>query len=110
MMFNPPFFGSPFYRRMPPPYYNPPSPEFPRSVANASEQANTEQEAARSSVDSETSDEKRANSDYDSQVLNIFGITLHFDDLLIIGLLFFLYSEGVQDEMLFVALILLLLS
>lgn len=43
-------------------------------------------------------------------LLEIFGINLFFDDILIICLLFFLYSEGVKDEMLFIALILLLLS
>lgn len=40
----------------------------------------------------------------------IFGIKLQFDDILIICLIFFLYSEGVKDEMLFIALILLLIS
>ena len=40
----------------------------------------------------------------------IFGITLHFDDILLICLLFFLYNEGVHDTLLFISLILLLLS
>lgn len=40
----------------------------------------------------------------------IFGITLYFDDILIICLLFFLYNEGVKDQLLFMSLILLLLS
>lgn len=40
----------------------------------------------------------------------IFGIKLHFDDILLVCLLFFLYSEGVKDEWLFISLILLLLS
>lgn len=46
----------------------------------------------------------------DRSCFEIMGIKLYFDDLLLIGLIFFLYSEGVQDEMLFMALILLLLS
>lgn len=41
---------------------------------------------------------------------NILGISLHYDDILIICVLFFLYSEGIKDEMLFICLILLLLS
>ena len=41
---------------------------------------------------------------------NIFGLTLHFDDILIICLLFFLYKEGTDDNLLFISLILLLLS
>lgn len=43
-------------------------------------------------------------------IFEIFGIKLFFDDLLLISLIFFLYSEGVQDQSLFIALILLLLS
>jgi len=43
-------------------------------------------------------------------IFEIFGIKLFFDDILILSLLFFLYSEGVKDEMLFISLILLLLS
>ena len=37
-------------------------------------------------------------------------INLHFDDILLVSLLAFLYEEGVQDQFLFIALILLLLS
>ena len=40
----------------------------------------------------------------------IFGLKLYFDDVLLICLIFFLYQEGVKDEYLFMALILLLLS
>ena len=43
-------------------------------------------------------------------VLEILGISLYLDDLIILGLLFFLYKEEVHDEMLFLILILLLLT
>lgn len=47
----------------------------------------------------------------DSDVLfEIFGLKIYFDDVLIISILLFLYSEGIQDEYLFISLILLLLS
>ena len=49
-------------------------------------------------------------SDIEEPVFEIFGIQLYLDDIIILGLLFFLYQEGVQDEMLFIALILLLVS
>lgn len=42
--------------------------------------------------------------------LEIMGISLYFDDILILCLLFFLYQEGVDDMYLFFALFLLLLS
>jgi len=46
----------------------------------------------------------------DDAIFDLFGIQLRFDDILLICLIFFLYSEGVKDEMLFISLILLLLS
>ena len=49
-------------------------------------------------------------SSLEEPILEILGMNLYLDDLIIIGLLFFLYTEGVQDEILFIILILLLLS
>lgn len=46
----------------------------------------------------------------ETPIFEIFGIKLYFDDILLISLIFFLYSEGVEDNLLFIALILLLLS
>lgn len=43
-------------------------------------------------------------------IFEILGIELYLDDIIILGLLFFLYQEGVQDEMLYISLILLLIS
>ena len=43
-------------------------------------------------------------------VLDLFGIKLYFDDVLILSLLYFLYKEDVKDEGLFLALVLLLIS
>ena len=54
------------------------------------------------------SNEKVSNdSDY---FFEIFGLKLYFDDVLIICILFFLYTEEVHDEELFLCLILLLIS
>lgn len=49
-------------------------------------------------------------SDSEKPIIEIMGIKLYLDDLIILGLLFFLYQEGVKDEMLFIVLILLLLT
>lgn len=46
----------------------------------------------------------------DTPLFQFFGINLYFDDILLICLIWFLYDEGVKDEGLFIALILLLLS
>lgn len=49
-------------------------------------------------------------SELEEPIFEVLGIKLYLDDIIILGLLFFLYQEGVQDEMLFIALILLLVS
>lgn len=46
----------------------------------------------------------------EEKTFEIFGLTLHFDDLLLIGLLFLLYQDDCDDYSLFIVLILLLLS
>ena len=45
-----------------------------------------------------------------SFLFDLFGIKIYIDDALIICLLFFLFQEHIQDEGLFIVLILLLLS
>lgn len=56
----------------------------------------------------ENVDTSRSNSD--DTIINIMGIKLAFDDLIILGLLFLLYMENVDDIFLYIVLILLLLS
>lgn len=53
---------------------------------------------------------KDNNSKDDKVLFEILGIKLYSDDILLLCLIFFLYNEGVQDQYLFIALILLLLS
>ena len=56
-------------------------------------------------------EENRSKPKTDENVwLDLFGIKLYFDDVLILSLLFFLYKEEVKDEGLFLALVLLLIS
>ena len=50
------------------------------------------------------------NINEDEPVLEILGLKLYLDDLIIFGLLFLLYKEDVQDETLFLSLLLLLLT
>ena len=47
---------------------------------------------------------------FSDEYFEIFGLKLHFDDILIICILFFLYQEDVKDTYLYISLILLLLS
>ena len=62
-----------------------------------------------SAVSTDSSD--FSDSDIDSEpFFEILGLKLYYDDILIICILFFLYSEGVKDDELFISLILLLLT
>lgn len=49
-------------------------------------------------------------SKIEDEFFEVFGLKIYYDDLLIICILIFLYQEGVQDEYLFISLILLLLT
>ena len=53
---------------------------------------------------------RKATETKDEALFEILGIKLYFDDILLLCLIFFLYTEGVQDQYLFITLILLLLS
>ena len=53
---------------------------------------------------------KSNNIDSEPYLFDLFGLKLYFDDILLVCLIFFLYNEGVKDEGLFFALILLLLT
>lgn len=50
------------------------------------------------------------NGNTNTDCIEIFGYKIHFDDLLLLGLIFCLYKEGVEDQLLFMSLILLLLT
>ena len=49
-------------------------------------------------------------SHYEKPIFSILGINLYFDDVLLICMIFFLYSEKIEDTYLLLALVLLLLS
>lgn len=99
-----PFFGFPYqypyYNR----YYN--NYKYCNSNINKTNDKNsdTDKELEESSV------QARDNNNCDKPILNFMGIKLFLDDIIILGILFLLYKEEVKDEMLFIALILLLLS
>ena len=62
------------------------------------------------SNNADDSPSKKSSSKEEKHYLELLGLNLYFDDILLIYLIFFLYQEGVKDEELFVSLILLLLS
>jgi hypothetical protein len=126
-----PFFGFPYpgYYRNYPHYYN----KFQNEFSKQSNVSNKEISEVEKNADANIMDKKQnfqehkkissrynsivnfnlsnlLSSSIEEPILEIFGIELYLDDIIIICLLFFLYKEGVKDELLFIALILLLLS
>ena len=68
-------------------------------------------------VNSENEENKRSfkaknksNKYPDDYLFDLFGLKIYSDDVLLVSLIYFLYSEGVKDDGLFLVLILLLLS
>ena len=59
---------------------------------------------------SKKDEEEKRNTQDDVRHIDILGLRLNFDDILIVGLLYFLYTEGVDDKELFISLILLLIG
>ena len=53
---------------------------------------------------------KNKSSNNNDYLFDLFGLKIYTDDVLLVSLIYFLYSEGVKDEGLFIVLILLLLS
>ena len=123
MMHPYPFFGGASFRR-PHHYYSYPKP--PHNIVNNS--SLDEEKPCFPSVSSKSKSETFNNllnttetrsfksnnvekiENNSDECFEILGLKLHFDDLLIIALLFFLYQEDVKDTYLYIALILLLLS
>ena len=100
MIFHPPFYNPPYF-------YNP---TYRRNYINNYER----KQPNINKKDSDNSTNKVSNYDTrnsnNNEFIEIFGIKLFFDDILILCLLFFLYKQNVNDPLLFIALLLLLLS
>ena len=127
MMANYPYFGFPHYFN----YMNncskpasSPSPSFVRKppsrdnfktmhytqTPNQNINGITSQSLNNHKEDFNTNCNTNPENKYLNPIINIFGINLFFDDILIICLIFFLYNEKVTDYYLFFVLILLLLT
>ena len=52
----------------------------------------------------------KSNKNNDNYLFDLFGLKIYSDDVLLVSLIYFLYTEGVKDDSLFIVLILLLLS
>ena len=110
MIYNYPYYGSSAYKRNF--LYNR---NFIRSNPYVETETKKEVEEPvllleETKKDKEKEEEEDSRSSKDEPLFDFLGIKLYYDDLLIIGLLVFLYTEGVEDYWLFISLILLLIS
>lgn len=101
---QPPFSNvNNFYKKN---YYN--KTKYEKNNSNIKNPVNSKSDFSKALPASQSTDQSVNQS---TEILfEIFGVKIYFDDLLIICILLFLYQEGIQDEYLFISLILLLLS
>ena len=121
-----PYFSSPFPyytgRRFSKPYFNS-SPAFfdrpqnKKACNNQTVNYNNFQNSRPTQVQNVNSNEchfekqkNKSNNNNNDYLFDLFGLKIYTDDVLLVSLIYFLYSEGVKDEGLFIVLILLLLS
>lgn len=106
MIYNYPFFGFPNYynhSRNMPFMTSAPSPSY-SSFVKKQPYANAYNHEKNNSSNTQKRDDKQ------TSFLNLFGISLNFDDVLLICVILFLYNEKVDDYYLLFALIMLLLT
>ena len=58
----------------------------------------------------DTDKKNKSNNNTGDYLFDLFGLKIYSDDVLLVSLIYFLYSEGVKDDGLFLVLVLLLLS
>lgn len=104
-MFRFPFYGYPYnypYYR----YYN----GYSKNDVQDLEIKKEEKDSITNSNEVSNTTNSRFDSSSEQAIFEIFGIKLYLDDLIILGVLFFLYQQDVKDEMLYIILFLLLFS
>lgn len=113
-MFKFPFYGYPYnynYYR----YYNQLT---NNNVSNQPTEPTNKEEGKHEDIKNQEKDDQKSSitnsrkisNTTDQAIFEIFGIKLYLDDLIILGVLYFLYQQNVHDEMLYLILFLLLFS
>lgn len=107
-----PFFRSPYnnyyYRYYP--NYNANHNSIPENAKNTEDASTVDKENVLDNTRRKNEKKSEKKNGLEDPIFEILGIYIYLDDLIILGLLFFLYTENVHDEILFMTLILLLLS
>lgn len=106
-MFRLPFYGYPYnynYYN----YYN--QYAKPNIQPHPSKPEEIEPQEPKEEQKSSITNSKKISNTTEKAIFEIFGIKLYLDDLIILGVLYFLYQQEVHDEMLYLILFLLLFS
>lgn len=105
-MFRFPYYGYPYNYYKYYNHYNNLNQQIAKSEIDNSEK---KESITNSEPISNTNNSKRS-SNSDQAIFEIMGIKLYLDDLIILGVLYFLYEQNVKDEILYIILFLLLIS
>ena len=107
-MFRFPFYGYPYnnpYHR----YYN----NYPNNIQynqNTKTEEVEKKDSITNSHEISNTIKSRSSEKAEEALFEILGIKLYLDDIIILGVLFFLYEQKVKDEMLYIILFLLLFA
>lgn len=104
-MFRFPFYGYPYSY----PYYRYQM-QTPTQVQATENKNESKRDSVINSNKLNNTINSNSSSDSEDAIFEIFGIKLYLDDLIILGVLFFLYQQNVNDQMLYIILFLLLFS
>lgn len=115
---RPPYtnFPFPFYRNYPGISRNLHNVPYTSSTINKNNSTNTVGNKNTLELNSEDENNRnfkaknKSNKYTDDYLFDLFGLKIYSDDVLLVSLIYFLYSEDVKDDGLFLVLILLLLS
>jgi len=77
--------------------------QAPKTTAITSEQAPKKEDSNRALG-------KAKKDNHEEPLFELLGIQIYLDDIIILALLFLLYQEGVEDQMLYLTLVMLLFS
>ena len=105
-MFRFPYYGYPYnYYK----YYNHYN-NFNKQIAKSEIDNSEKKESITNSEPISNTNNSKRSSNSDQAIFEIMGIKLYLDDLIILGVLYFLYEQNVKDEILYIILFLLLIS
>ena len=111
-----PYMNFPFqsyrnFSRIPPHFAYNQMNSTPKTIPNYYKESITHSNISEEAESSRSFTQKnKSNKNIDNYLFDLFGLKIYHDDVLLVSLIYFLYSEGVKDDGLFIVLILLLLS